>query len=359
MTYNDWLSSLEVLLKSNGSNLRVRDLDPNALKDAYDMGHSPALFARSTPLPLRKKGVKATTPKHSKAWLILPALLIPIAFTYRYLTMREREMTGWDNLMRRNKWPVALPLKTPNGPFTPEEASEPISRIYDKLREHLLNPKAAKFVSCDVVMTTSPGCYEYRGEVDAQNQFGATTRATFTASARRQVRVTYKQPGQPPEWTRIDKDWTIEVGDRLRSPESNVWNDAGTSTSEAKAVPAKKPSLAGDLDTSAIEITDIRLHWLLGKESGAEPVPILYVEWRNEGSKVVRRLDMEARLLDIQGRELRMLNTVRVFQAARLDTGIGPGQTFKPDERSAIRLPLIQGLVKVEARPKMVWWFGN
>lgn len=53
MDYQKWLKDLEGVLRQTRPDVRVMDIDPNVMFQAFQDGESPVLFARRNPIPLR------------------------------------------------------------------------------------------------------------------------------------------------------------------------------------------------------------------------------------------------------------------------------------------------------------------
>ncbi|MBS1723478.1 MAG: hypothetical protein JSS66_11050 [Armatimonadetes bacterium] len=53
MDYQRWLKELEKILLQSRPDLRIMDIDPNVMHQAFQDGESPVIFARRSPIPLR------------------------------------------------------------------------------------------------------------------------------------------------------------------------------------------------------------------------------------------------------------------------------------------------------------------
>lgn len=180
MTFDDWLRAFDRALRQSDRDVRVKDLDPVALREAYDQGISPIAFSKSPALPRRTQGVKATRPKPTYVWIPFALLLVLGAGAFRYVRDFSVARAGKERLEMIKKWPADLPIKTESGPYYPEGAVEAERLAEEHIQTLLLQPKGAVFSKVAAAKFNRPDAFQVDGEVESINAFNARVIARWS-----------------------------------------------------------------------------------------------------------------------------------------------------------------------------------
>jgi len=223
--YQAWLQSVDQALKSGGSKLRVKRIDPDCLQAGFDAGESPVTFAKRTDLDLIKPGQKPAYKPRFQYWLLSLLLFIPLALHYRNLREIQVEKAAMELLQTGIRWPRRLPIVTREGTFFPPEAEEAKTAAKEKILDMLLNPKAAEFEEIEAVSMVGAGQYQIEGEVSSTNQAGALATASFKILMAwpYEVRRDMSQPRA--NWIKRKGEWKIIQKDLERTAESTIWRE--------------------------------------------------------------------------------------------------------------------------------------
>lgn len=180
MSYDDWLRSLDRALKSSGRDSRVRDLDPDELRKAFEAGTSPVAFSKNTSLPRRNESVKPVRLKPTFMWLPFALLVVLGAMGYRYVRDVNLARAGADRLEQQKSWPVDLPLKTDAGPYYPAGADEAEDLATDHAKSLLIQPSAATFSKVSAIRYGKDGSFQVDGYVDAPNEYNTRVNSRWS-----------------------------------------------------------------------------------------------------------------------------------------------------------------------------------
>lgn len=173
MTIKEWKIAADSTFRQVGSTHRTKRIPHPALKDAYDQGLSPVIFARDfhtlTP-PLSKR-----RPSRFLPWgIAILVILVPAYFTHDYVrrTLGERALA-------QAKWPRQLPVSTPVGGYLPASAIEAQQFAHGKLREAALDPAKFRVMEEEPIVQDSAYQFRFEGEAVGKNKFGVEVQARF------------------------------------------------------------------------------------------------------------------------------------------------------------------------------------
>lgn len=181
MTFKRWLESVEGLTLKRKPAIRLSQIDPDALRAAYDNGTSPVVFAKLSDLPRRVSSQKPlNAPSNPYTIPVLLALLViaaPVAFWWRTIIEDKREAEVAERLASAGR--IKLPVRTSTGSYMPIEATRAEQWVEQFIRDQMLDPTSAEFASCDPVSLSNTDGIQVEGEVYGKSFNGVRVRSAF------------------------------------------------------------------------------------------------------------------------------------------------------------------------------------
>lgn len=203
--FDVWLKLVDSAFKRSGRKAKTKDLDPDALFDAFQSGVSPGDFAKTNHLPKRMKGQKPARPTKDRRTLAPALAVLFLALIGLWIGQRRLAEYKGSQTLDAAQGPVELPVKTALGAWEPKEAAIFRRSIVPKIVAATLAPKDSKVVEFHI-RTAGPRSRSFyaQGTVSGPNPYGTVVEAGFSFVATYGYRPRVEGSG-----VKSDLTWTV------------------------------------------------------------------------------------------------------------------------------------------------------
>lgn len=225
MPYDQWVSAVDLVLKSSKRKFRAQDILDSVLEDAYINDLSPVVFAMQPDIPLKPKGMDFGEWRDGLKWLPILGVVAICAWAARQAVTVVRADDA-SRKLGKIRYPVDLPIKTKAGDYYPEGAEASAKEAETIILEYLMSKKDVEVEFSEPVRALAYGKFLVRGGITAKNKYGTPISGNFEMVVYRKYRPTGSDEKGNLRYVLHDPQWLYEEPRLFASGDTIVWKRA-------------------------------------------------------------------------------------------------------------------------------------